>query len=809
MINGKGDLKGAIVIKRTIQKAAVLGSGVMGAGIAALLANSGISVLLLDIVPEDVPANETQHPVSKGNKLVRNRLSKDAIKRILHQGPAAFTSKRNVERVKTGNMEDDIAQLQEMDWIIEAVVENLEVKKNLFQVVEKYKGADTLVSTNTSGISIHSMVKERTKEFKSHFLGTHFFNPPRYMKLLEIIPHTETLPDVISLIKSFSENTLGKGPVVAADTPNFIANRIGTFGLLSTVHHMLESEWSIGEVDSLTGVLIGRPKSATFRTLDIVGLDTLLYVTKNHSNEIRGREAEVLQPPPFMEKMREKGWLGSKSKQGFYKKVKYDHHTDILEINPHTLEYEKRKKVTTSAVIQAKQEKDLAKRLKMLVYSDDDAGRFIWNLIKSLLLYTAEVKDQIAKDITAIDDAIRWGFGWELGPFELWDSIGVKPSIVKMEQEGETVPLWVKEMINKNIATFYKDPLTFYHEGQYKTKSMNKKHVQWVTQRNKRVIHKNPGATLFHAGEDVSYLELHSPNDAIGLDILQMIHRSIEETEKNFKGMVIGSQGKNFSVGANLMLILMEAQNEDYYEIEHIVRRFQETMTKIKYAKCPVVVAPHGMTLGGGAEICLPAASIQASSETYMGLVETGVGLIPGGGGNKELYLRYLERTLSTEIDKIDILKASNQVFERIALGTVSTSAEEAKENGYLLQRDRIIRNEEDRWYYGKQTVLELFDQGYMPPLKRKVPVSGEAGYASMKMAAKMMQYGGRATEYDMKVADKLAFVLAGGKVRIGEFVDEEYLLDLEREAFLSLVGEPKTQERMKHMLIKGKPLRN
>ncbi|WP_240374472.1 3-hydroxyacyl-CoA dehydrogenase/enoyl-CoA hydratase family protein [Bacillus piscicola] len=793
---------------RFIRKAVVLGSGVMGAGIAAHLVNAGIPVLLLDIVPEKVTPAEQTLGLTLQDKEVRNRLSDSARKQLLKQKPAPLTSTKNLVLIETGNMEDDLERLEEADWIIEAVVENVAVKKHVLGLVDKHRHPTAIVSSNTSGISIHEMVKGRTQSFQSHFLGTHFFNPPRYLKLLEIIPHSETKSSVLECMVKFAEDILGKEVVQAKDTPNFISNRIGTYGLLITVQEMLKRGWTIGETDSVTGEVIGRPKSATFRTLDVVGLDTFLYVAKNVYEQADDKERAVFKPPVFMEEMAARGWNGSKAGQGFYKKQADKEGNVILELNPDSLTYEPRKQVSTAAIEQAKQAKTVAEKLNTLVYADDKAGQFVWSVLKPVLLYAAEKMPEIANNITAVDDAVKWGFGWEMGPFETWDSLGVKKAAAKMKKDGETLPAWVEEMVEKGFDSFYKNSHTFYHKGKYQEKKQNPKAISVIADRDRTsVIFKNAGASLIDIGDEVAYLEFHSSNNSIGPDILHMITKSVSETEKNYKGLVIGSTGKNFCVGANLLMILMEAQDDNFFELDMVVRQFQKTTAQIRYAKRPIVAAPHGMTLGGGAEVCLASTSIQASSETYMGLVETGVGLIPGGGGNKELYLRHIEGIPADR--SVDLLQAANLVFEKIALANVSNSAAEAKENGYLGAADSIVKNEAHRVYQAKQEVLSLDKKGFSPRRRAKIPVVGETGYAVMKLGAKMMQYGGMATDHDVKIADKLAFVLAGGRVSQGTFVDEQYLLDLEREAFLSLIGEPKTQQRIQHMITKGKPLRN
>ncbi|MGA5690038.1 3-hydroxyacyl-CoA dehydrogenase NAD-binding domain-containing protein [Cytobacillus pseudoceanisediminis] len=790
-----------------IKKAAVLGSGVMGSGIAAHLANIGIPTLLLDIAPRELTDAEKAKGLTLEDKAVRNRISEGNRQKLLKQKPAPLTSKNNIALVEAGNFEDDMERLKDVDWIIEVVVENLAIKKQVFEKVDQSRKPGSIVSSNTSGISVEAMSEGRSEDFQKHFLGTHFFNPPRYLKLLEVIPTKNTSSEVLSFMKQFGEDVLGKGVVEAKDTPNFIANRIGTYGLLVTVQEMLKGGYSIGEVDSITGPLIGRPKSATFRTLDVVGLDTFIHVANNVYDQVDGKEKEVFEVPGFMKVMQEKGWLGSKSGQGFFlKKGK-----EILELNPESLEYGPRKKLKTASTELSKQEKGTPGKLKALVYSDDRAGQLLWNILSPALLYSAQLLGEIADDVTAIDKAMKWGFGWELGPFETWDAIGVGKTVQKMEDAGEEVPAWVKDMLEKGFDSFYKEKegkQYFYHNGEYRLIEENPKAINLKQiKKQKGVIKKNTGASLIDLGDGVALLEFHSQSNSIGLDIIQMINFAVDEVEKNYKGLVIGNQGKNFCVGANLGMILMEAQDDNVYELDMVVRQFQNAMMKIKYSAKPVVAAPFGMTLGGGAEVCLPAAHIQASSETYMGLVEVGVGLIPGGSGNKELYIKHLENMPNGV--EFDLQKVANKVFESIAMAKVSTSGEEARDNNFLNLADGISVNGDHLLYDAKQAVLALHKKGYKPPVRKKVPVVGETGYATLLLGAQAMLYSGYISEHDLKIAKKLAYVIAGGKVPYGTEVDEQYLLDLEREAFLSLVAEPKSQQRMQHMLLKGKPLRN
>ncbi|MCA1055506.1 enoyl-CoA hydratase/isomerase family protein [Rossellomorea aquimaris] len=792
---------------RRIQKAAVLGSGVMGSGIAAHLANIGIPTMLLDIVPRELTDEDKAKGLTEESKAFRNRLSENALKKLLKQKPAPLTTKQNLSLISAGNFEDDMEKISDCDWIIEVVVENLDIKKIVFEQVEKYRKPGSIVSSNTSGISIEAMSEGRSEDFQKNFLGTHFFNPPRYLKLLEVIPTKKTDVDVVDFMKTFGEDVLGKGVVLAKDTPNFIANRIGTYGLLVTVQEMLKGGYSVGEVDSITGPAIGRPKSATFRTLDVVGLDTFAHVAKNVYDQVDGEEKNVFEVPSFMNKMLDKGWLGSKSGQGFFLKQG----KEILELNPETLEYEPRKKLKTASIEMSKNEKGLKNKIKSLVYAKDKAGSLLWNILSPVLTYSAELHGEIADDIVAIDRAMKWGFGWELGPFETWDAIGVQKSVTRMKEEGVSVPQWVEEMLEAGHTHFYKEEegeLYFYHNGEYKLVERNPKVIDLkLLKKQGKLIKKNSGASLIDIGDGVALLEFHSPNNAIGMDIIQMINFAVEEVEKNFKGLVIGNQAKNFCVGANLAMILMEAQDDNVFEIDMVVRHFQQAMMKIKYSSKPVVAAPFGMTLGGGSEVCLPTAHIQASMETYMGLVEVGVGLIPGGGGNKELYMKHLAN-LPNGVE-FDLQKVANKVFETIAMAKVSTSGDEARDNNFLSKTDGVSVNGDHLLYDAKQAALALYEGGYKAPVRKKVPVVGETGYATLLLGAQSMVQSGFISEHDLLIAKKLAYVLAGGKVPYGTEVDEQYLLDLEREAFLSLIAQPKSQQRMQHMLVKGKPLRN
>jgi 3-hydroxyacyl-CoA dehydrogenase len=799
--------KGEVLVSYKIQKVAVLGSGVMGSGIAAHLANIGIPTLLLDIVPNELTKEEEAKGLSLDSKVVKNRFAAGALQKLLKQKPAPLSSKKNLALITPGNFDDDLDKLKDVDWIIEVIVEKLEIKKGLFEKIDAVRKPGTIVSSNTSGVSINAMAEERSEDFQAHFLGTHFFNPPRYLKLLEVIPANTTKSEVVEFMKVFGEDVLGKGVVIAKDTPNFIANRIGTYGLLVTMQEMVARNYSVGEVDSVTGPIIGRPKSATFRTLDVVGLDTFAHVAKNVYDHTTGEEQAVFEESPILNKMISNGWLGAKSGQGFFKKEG----KQILELNLSTFEYEPTKKLVAPSLEMAKQAKGPGGKLKTLIYAKDRVGELLWNSFAPTLIYSAKLLGEIADDIVAIDNAMKWGFGWAQGPFEMWDAIGVEKSIEKMKEEGREIPAFVTSLLDNGFTTFYSEidgDLAYYNGTEYVKVPINEKAIDLKRYKKKHgVIKANSGASLIDIGDGIALLEFHSRSNAIGLDIIQMINYAIDEVEKNFKGLVIGNQGKNFCVGANLGMILMEAQDDNIFELDFVIKSFQQAMRRIKYSSKPVVAAPFQMTLGGGAEVCLPAAHIQASAETYMGLVEVGVGLIPGGGGNIGLYEKFI-KGLPNGVE-VDYQHIANKVFETIAMAKVSTSGEEARENNFLNFADGISVNPDHLIYDAKQAALALAEAGYTPPVKKLVKVVGAPGYATLLLGAQGMFDSGFISEHDLKIAKKLAYVIAGGKVPYGTQVSEDYLLNLEKEAFLQLVADSKSQMRMQHMLVKGKPLRN
>lgn len=790
-----------------IQKVAVLGSGVMGSGIAAHLANIGIPTLLLDIAPNELTKEEEAKGLTLDSKAVKNRFVNSAMQKLVKQKPAPLSAKKNLALITPGNFDDDFDKLKDVDWIIEVIVEKLDIKKGLFEKIDAIRKPGTIVSSNTSGVSINAMAEGRSEDFQAHFIGTHFFNPPRYLKLLEVIPSTTTKPEVVEFMQTYGEDVLGKGVVIAKDTPNFIANRIGTYGLIVTMNEMIARNYSVGEVDSVTGPIIGRPKSATFRTLDVVGLDTFAHVAKNVYDQTTGAEQQVFDESPILNKMIANGWLGAKSGQGFFKKEG----KNILELNLSTFEYEPTKKLVAPSLEMAKQAKGPGGKLKTLIYAKDRVGELLWHSFAPTLIYSAQLMGEIADDIVAIDNAMKWGFGWAQGPFEMWDAIGVEKSVEKMKEEGYEIPAFVTGLLDKGLTTFYSEidgDLAYYNGTEYVKVPVNEKAIDLKRYKKKHgVIKSNSGASLIDLGDGIALLEFHSKSNAIGLDIVQMINYAIDEVEKNYKGLVIGNQGKNFCVGANLAMILMEAQDDNIFELDFVIKSFQQAMRRIKYATKPVVAAPFQMALGGGAEVCLPAAHIQASAETYMGLVEVGVGLIPGGGGNIGLYEKFI-KGLPNGVE-VDYQHIANKVFETIALAKVSTSGEEARENNFLDFADGVSVNPDHLIYDAKQAALALADAGYTAPVKKPVKVVGAPGYATLLLGAQGMFDSGFISEHDLKIAKKLAYVIAGGKVPYGTEVTEEYLLNLEKQAFLELVADQKSQMRMQHMLVKGKPLRN
>ena len=792
---------------RHINKVAVVGSGIMGSRIACHFANIGVEVLLLDIVPFDLTEEQLK------DKKIRNSIVNDALKSTIKSKPSPIYSKEFINRITTGNLDDDLHRIADVDWIIEVVVERLDIKKQVFEKIEKFRTDGTLISSNTSGIPIESMIDGRSDDFKAHFCGTHFFNPPRYLKLLEIIPTTKTDTEVTDFLMNYGDKFLGKDMVLCKDTPAFIANRIGVANIMSLFHLVSELHLTVEEVDSLSGPIIGRPKSATFRTCDLVGLDTLIHVANGvyencPNDEMRGN----FELPDFINKMSENKWLGDKTKQGFYKKSKDAKGKRIIEaLNLKTLEYAPKQKTKFATIAAAKQEDDLLKRLKILVKGKDKAGEFYRKSFYSSFAYVSHRIPEITDDLYKIDRALCAGFGWEVGPFQMWDALDVEKTLSKMEEAGYKAADWVYDMVKSGNTSFYSTEngtLNYYNiptKANEKVAGMENFIVLDHIREN-NTIWKNSGCNLTDIGDGIVNLEWRTKMNSIGGEVLEGIQKAIEIAEKNHKGLVIANQGTNFSVGANIAMIFMMAIEQEYEEIDFAVRAFQNTTGRIRNSSIPVVVATHGMTLGGGCEIALHADHVQASAETYIGLVEMGVGVIPGGGGTKEMARRASKAYFSGDIE----LPTLKERYLNIGMAKVATSAQEALELDLLLKnRDKVTVGFNNLITDAKAVALNLSNQGYTQPVPEKIKALGKQGLGMFMVGAHSMHAAGYITEHEKLMSEKLAYAICGGDLSAPTLVSEQYLLDLEREAFLSLCGERKTLERIEHMLKKGKPLRN
>ena len=806
---------------RHIRKAAVLGSGVMGSRIAALLAGVGIPTYLLDIVPKELDEKEIKKGLTRESPAFRNKLARMGIQGTIGARPPAMFVADDAKLITPGNFEDHLSWLSDADWIIEGVIENLAIKKELLRKVEPFIKPDAIVSTNTSGLSIEKISEDLSRDVKTRFLGTHFFNPPRHMKLMEIIPGAHTDRGIVDFMAEFCERRLGKSVVYAKDTPNFIANRIGTHGLAVIMRTIVEDGYTIEEADAITGPPMGKPRSATFRTADIVGLDTLVSVIRTvHDAAGDEEERQQLLVPDFVKKMVENGLLGDKTKQGFYKKVKGPQGSEIHALDYSTMEYVSQRKPDLPILGELKK-MDRKAGIQKLVYSEDRAGAFAWKTMKRTLLYCAARVPEIADDVVSVDRAMRWGFNWELGPFETWDAIGVRKSVERMKKEGERIPANIEGMLAAGKESFYETRNgRSYHfdfaRGDYVEIAEQPQIIVLPALKDKTtVVKSNTGGSLIDIGDGVACLEFHSRSNAIDDDVIRIIGESVKEVEENFEGMVIGNQGANFCVGADLRQVFPTAQNKDWKNLELAVKTLQQAVMRVKYCQRPVVAAPFRMTLGGGCEICLHTSQIVAHTECYMGQVELGVGLIPGAGGNKELFFRATD-WLPKELPPIagggkpDLTPLVARVFQNIAMARVSTCAQEARELGYLMPHDLIVMNYDHLLHQAKKAVLALADAGYAPPRRRdEIRVPGRTGRAALDVFVYLMKESGYITDHDVVIAKKLAHVLTGGDVDVNTLVSEEYLLDIEREAFLSLCGEEKTQARMKHMIETNKPLRN
>ena len=794
-------------MNRSIRKVAVLGSGVMGSRIACHFANIGVEVLLLDMVPRDLPEDQ------KSNKVARNKLVNDALTTALKSKPSPIYDLSFSNRISTGNFEDDMSKISEVDWIIEVVVERLDIKKIIFDQVEKHRKPGTLITSNTSGIPMHLMCEGRSEDFQKHFCGSHFFNPPRYLRLLEIIPGPKTDPAIIDFLMHYGDLFLGKETVLCKDTPAFIANRIGIYAIMSAMHTIEEMGLTVGEVDRMTGPIIGRAKSATFRTMDVVGLDTTVNVANNLYKGLQNDEArEKFVLPGIVEEVHKRGWFGDKSKQGYFKKTKdANGKTEILELDLKTYEYGERTRANFKALEAVKEEENLKARIKTLVNFDDKAGEFYRTTFYDTFKYVSFRIPEISDELYRIDQAVCAGFGWELGPYETWALLGVKATVDKMEAMDLKPAAWVYEMLEAGNDSFYKieKGIKHYYDIPSKSYKVIPGLDELIILENIRETNKvwgNAGASVFDIGDGVLCLEFHTKMNSMGAEVIEGIQTAISMAEKDYKGLVIGNEGPNFSAGANLAMLFMYAGDQDFDEINLMIAQFQNTMKRAKFSSIPVVAAPAGLALGGGCELSLHCDAIQAHAETYIGLVEVGVGLIPGGGGTKELALRAADSYVAGDPE----LNRLQEAFMNIATAKVATSAEEARGMNILRPTDGITMNRKRLISDAKKKVLELYEAGYTQPVERTdIKVQGVTGLALFEAGINGMLFGNYISEHDAKIARKVGYVMCGGDLTAPQEVSEQYLLDLEREAFLALTAEPKTLERIHSILFKGKPLRN
>ena len=800
--------------KRIIRKVAVIGSGIMGSGIACHFANIGVDVLLLDIVPRELNEKEKAKGLTLESKVVRNRMVNDALTAALKSKPSPIYSQSFAKRITTGNLEDDIAKVKDVDWIIEVVVERLDIKKQVFENLEKHRTPGTLITSNTSGIPIQFMSDGRSEDFQKHFCGTHFFNPARYLKLFEIIPGPKTDQEVLDFLNNYGEQYLGKTSVVAKDTPAFIGNRIGIFSIMSLFHTVKEMGLTIEEVDKLTGPVIGRPKSATFRTVDVVGLDTLVHVANGIAQNCpKDERKELFTLPDFINTMMENKWLGSKTKQGFYKKTKNaEGKSEILSLDLDTLEYRSKKRAQFATLELTKTIDNVVDRFKVLAGGKDKAGEFYRKSFAHLFAYVQNRIPEITDELYKIDDAMKAGFGWQHGPFQIWDAIGVEKGIELMKAEGLEVASWVTDMIASGSTSFYTvdNGATHYYDIPAKQQTKVPGQDAFIILDNIRKqteVYKNSGVSVQDLGDGILNVEFRSKMNTIGGDVLAGLNKAIDIAEKDFAGLVVGNQGANFSVGANIGMIFMMAVEQEYDELNMAIKYFQDTMMRMRYSAIPTISAAHGMTLGGGCELSLHADKVVAAAESYIGLVEFGVGVIPGGGGSKEMALRASDTFRKGDVE----LNVLQEYFLTIGMAKVSTSAYEAFDTGILQKgKDIVVVNKDRQIATAKAHAKLMADAGYTQPVRRNdVLVLGKQALGMFLVGTDSMEASHYISEHDKKIANKLAYVMAGGDLSEPTKVSEQYLLDLEREAFLSLTTERKTLERIEHMLKKGKPLRN
>ena len=799
-------------MKRFIRKVAVLGSGVMGSAIACHFANIGCQTLLLDIVPKELTDEEKAKGLTLDSKVVRNRIVQSSFDRSIKSNPSPLYNKKFASRITLGNFTDDLPKIKDYDWTIEVVVENLEIKKNVYEEVEKYRKPGTLITSNTSGIPIHLMTEGRSDDFKKHFCGTHFFNPPRYLRLLEIIPTKYTDPETIDFLMNYGDLFLGKTTVLCKDTPAFIANRVGVYSIMKVLDSMAKLELNVDEVDKLTGPVIGRPKSATFRTTDLVGLDTMIKVAGDLNRGLPNDEEKdrFVVPEPILN-MEKKKWLGDKTGQGFYKKTKNAKgETEILTLDLKSLEYGPKAKAKFATLEGTKTIDNLRKRLPVLLAGSDKAGEFYRDSFYSIFSYVSHRIPEIADELYKIDDAVCAGFGWELGPFDTWDTVGVEKSVKEMESAGKKPNQWVYDMLASGNKSFYKieDGQRKYYDITSKSYKIIPGKTEFIILENLKdnVVWQNAESKIIDLGDGVLNFGWHSKSYTLGTPVMEGLNKAIDLAEKDYRGLVIGHQGSDFSLGANLGLVFMYAIEQEYDEIDFMVRQFQNCVMRIRYSSIPVVVCPQGRTLGGGCEMTMHADLAQAAAETYIGLVEVGVGLIPAGGGTKEFAKRVSDSFQEGDIE----LNAVQNAFMTIATAKVATSAEEARELKILRKLDRISVNRDRQISDAKSAVLELADAGYTMPLRaNNIKVQGRSGLALFTAGVYGMRLGNYISDHDQKIALKIANVMCGGDLTSSQEVSEQYLLDLEREAFVSLTGEKKTMERIQSILTGGKPLRN
>jgi 3-hydroxyacyl-CoA dehydrogenase len=797
----------------SFKKVCVIGAGVMGQGIAAHLANARIPVILLDIVPPTLSEDDKKAGIDVDTKAFRNRFAIGGKDNILKSKPALLFTKKDADLISTGNLEDDLGRAAECDLVIEVVLERLDVKQKLFARLDGIVRPGTIVTSNTSGLSVEGMLQGRSESFKKNFAVTHFFNPVRYLPLLEIVAGKETDPAVVARLCAFGERVLGKGIVRGKDTPNFVANRIGVFGIMETIRVMLELDATLEEVDAVFGPAIGRAKSAVFGTADVVGLDTFVHVAQNCWDNLGHDERhDVFAIPPFMKKMVENKWLGRKTKAGFFKKVG----EEILTLDYKSMEYRPKQKVRTESLGAIRSLGSTAEKMAALLRFDDNAARLFWKVTAATLVYSAHRLGEIADDIVNIDNGMKWGFGHEMGPFETWDAIGVVASVDRMKSEGFVVPAWVDEMLAAGRKTFYavddRGTKTFWDPHQKKAVVLDEgprvASFTLLKADPSRIVEENDGASLIDLGDGVLACEFHSKMNAVDGDIVASLNKGLDLCESGrFEALVLANDGAQFSAGANLFLLGIAAQNEDWASIEQLVKAFQDVCVRLKYSPVPTVAAPFNLTLGGGAEMAMWCNRIRAHAELYMGLVEVGVGLIPGGGGNIEMLARTLEGAVDEPTFPAEMM--IRRALETVAMAKTATSAEEAKELLYLSPADGVTLNRRHLLMAAKHEALGMARAGFTAPRRRTFRLPGRSAWATFEMALGAMRDGHFISEHDLKIALKVAHVMTGGDCSPRQRVTEQHLLDLEREAFLSLCGEKKTQERIAHMLETGKPLRN